>query len=70
MHHNHTKFRGAGAVGPTAIARAKGYESAEHQAKVFAAAFLIHEEDAGAMHSAEEISVEFGVSKQAADIFF
>jgi len=36
---------------------------------VFAAAFLIHEEDAAAMHSAEEISVEFGVSKQAADIF-
>jgi hypothetical protein len=70
MHHTQTKYRGAGASGPTALARSKGYESAEHQAKVFAATFLIHEEDAAAMQSAEEISVEFGVSKQAADIFY
>ena len=68
MHHSHTKYRQAGASGATALARAKGYESAEHQAKVFAAAFLIHDEDAAEMRSAEEISVEFGVSKQAAEI--
>lgn len=70
MHHDQTKYRQAGAAGATALARAKGYESAEHQAKVFAAAFLIHDEDAAEMHSAEEISVEFGVSKQAAEICF
>jgi hypothetical protein len=70
MHHTQTKYRGTGDAGPTAIALAKGYQSAEHQAKVFAVTFLIHEEDAAAMHSAEEISVEFGVSKQAADIYF
>jgi hypothetical protein len=70
MHHHQTKYREFGATGATALARDKGYASAEHQAKVFAAAFLIHEEDAAAMQSAEEISVEFGVSKQAADICF
>lgn len=70
MHHSQTKYRQSGAAGATALAHAKGYQSAEHQAKVFAATFLIHEEDAAAMHSAEEISVEFGVSKRAADIFF
>ena len=70
MHHDHTKYRQAGAAGATALAREKGCESAEHQAKVFAAAFLIHDEDAADMHSAEEISVEFGVSKRAAEICF
>ncbi len=70
LHHTQTKYRQSGAAGATPLAHAKGYESAEHQAKVFAASFLIHEEDAAVMHSAEEISVEFGVSKQAADICF
>src|ERR1700733_6828031 len=40
---------------------------AEHQAKVFASAFLIHDEDATGM-TAEEISIEFGVSLEAAKI--
>ena len=70
MHHTQTKYRVAGAAGPTMTALAKGYELAEHQAKVFAAAFLIHEEDAVSMHSAEEISVEFGVSSQVAKVCF
>ena len=70
MHHDQTKYRQTGAAGATALARDKGYESAEHQAKVFAAAFLIHDEDAAKMQNSEDISVEFGVSKRAADICF
>jgi Zn-dependent peptidase ImmA (M78 family) len=35
---------------------------------VFAAAFLIHDDDAAQMRDAEEISVEFGVSLKAAKI--
>jgi Zn-dependent peptidase ImmA (M78 family)/ribosomal protein S27E len=70
LHHSVPLFRFAGAVGATDLAQDAAYKSAEHQAKVFAAAFLIHDEDAAEMSSAEEISVEFGVSKQAAEICF
>jgi hypothetical protein len=44
------------------------YESAEHQAKVFAAALLIHPKIAENFHSDEELSVEFGVSFEAARV--
>jgi Zn-dependent peptidase ImmA (M78 family) len=44
--------------------------TAEHQAKVFASAFLIHDKQASELESAEEISAEFGVSLQAANIAF
>jgi hypothetical protein len=70
LHHSVPLFRVAGAVGATTLAQDAAYKSAEHQAKVFAAAFLIHDEDAAEMSSAEEISIEFGVSKQAAEICF
>lgn len=70
MHHDQTKHRHSGAAGPTALAKASGYESAEHQAKVFAAAFLVHDEDAAEMTTAEEISIEFLISRQAAEICF
>jgi hypothetical protein len=45
------------------------YESAEHHARVFAAAFLIHSGIARELDSDEEISVEFGVSIEAARIY-
>jgi Zn-dependent peptidase ImmA (M78 family) len=45
------------------------YESAEHQARVFGAALLIPPEFADKFHSDEEISVEFGVSIDAAKIY-
>jgi IrrE N-terminal-like domain len=48
----------------------KPFESAEHQAKVFAPAFLINDEIAERLTSAEEISVEFGVSLESATIYF
>jgi Zn-dependent peptidase ImmA (M78 family) len=46
------------------------FESAEHQAKVFAPAFLINDETAARLGSAEEISVEFGVSLESATIYY
>jgi IrrE N-terminal-like domain len=45
------------------------FESAEHQAKVFAPAFLINDEIAERLSSAEEISVEFGISLESATIY-
>ncbi len=70
LHFGTPLYRMIGAAGSTDLAKKAAYESAEHQAKVFAAAFLIHDEDAAQMHSAEEISVEFGVSLEAAKICF
>lgn len=46
------------------------YESAEHQAKVFAAALMINDSFAAALNSPEEISVGFGISIEAATIYF
>jgi uncharacterized protein DUF955 len=48
----------------------QAYESAEHQAKVFAPAFLINDEIAVRLARAEEISVEFGVSLESATIYY
>jgi hypothetical protein len=45
------------------------FKSAEHQAMVFGGAFLINEERARQLSSPEEISVQAGVSLQAARIF-
>jgi hypothetical protein len=70
MHHGTPLFRLLNASGPTSLAQEKAYESAEHQAKVFAAAFLIHDEDAAQMSDAEQISIQFGVSLEAANICF
>ena len=70
MHHGTTLFRLVSAVGSSDLADDVAYESAEHQAKVFAATFLIHEEDAARMANAEEIAVEFCVSLEAANIEF
>jgi len=46
------------------------FKSAEHQAMVFGGAFLINDELAGRLSSPEEISVQAGISLQAARIFF
>ncbi|WP_292533801.1 ImmA/IrrE family metallo-endopeptidase [Methylocystis sp.] len=46
------------------------YESAEHQAKVFAAAFLIDDDIASTLDSAEEIAIQFGVSLKCAEIYY
>ena len=44
--------------------------SAEHQVKVFAAAFLINDEVAETLHSADELAIEFGISLESATIYF
>ena len=70
LHHSVTMFRVAGTAGVSDLAREGAHTSAEHQAKVFAAAFLIHDEDAAKMLNPQEISEEFGVSLQAAEVCF
>jgi hypothetical protein len=46
------------------------FESAEHQAKVFAPAFLVDDVVARTLDSADEISVSFGISLESANIYF
>ncbi|WJR75182.1 hypothetical protein [Bradyrhizobium sp. NP1] len=46
------------------------FKSAEHQAMVFGAGFLINDETARRLASPEEVSVQAGVSLQAARIYF
>jgi hypothetical protein len=70
MHLGAPKFRAGGASGTTSFSKNNALESAEHQAKVFASAFLIHDKQAAELENAEKISEEFGVSLQAADIAF
>jgi IrrE N-terminal-like domain len=48
----------------------KPFESAEHQAKVFAPAFLINDLIAETLSSADDISIEFGISLESAKIYF
>jgi hypothetical protein len=62
--------RATGATGTTTISKINASESAEHQAKVFASAFLIDDTEAAKLKSAEEISAEFLVSREAAEICF
>src|SRR5690242_18940191 len=45
------------------------YRSAEHQAKLFSPAFLINDDLAKALTTAEELSVEFGISLECATIY-
>ncbi len=70
MHKGATKFRGSGANGATDLSKVNPLELAEHQAKVFASAFLVHDKQAAELKSADEISEEFGISLQAAQIVF
>lgn len=70
MHYGTPVFRGTGAAGTTTLSRGNAAGSAEHQAKVFASAFLIDDKVAATLGSAEEISLEFLVSVEAARICF
>ncbi len=45
-------------------------KSAEHQAKVFAPAFLINDTIAETRSSAKEIGLAFGISQESAEIYF
>lgn len=67
MHPGAPKSRAAGATGTTSLSKTNAFESAEHQAKVFASAFLIHD-DVALKLTAREIAIEFLVSSAAAEI--
>src|ERR1700730_6005062 len=62
--------RVTGIGGTTELSKARASESAEHQAKVFASAFLIDDERALELESPEDISMEFLVSFEAAEICY
>jgi hypothetical protein len=62
--------RAASAFGATTLSKANASESAEHQAKVFAAAFLIDDKRAAELSSPLEIATEFLVSLSAAEICY
>jgi hypothetical protein len=70
MHKGAPKFRGGGASGATGLSTGNALESAEHQAKVFASAFLVHDKQAAELKNAEEISTEFVIGLHAAQIVF
>jgi hypothetical protein len=50
--------------------KSKPFESAEHQVRVFAPAFLINDLIAETLRSADDISIEFGISSESAKIYF
>ncbi len=73
--------RGQGAAGkyiapknrPSTYRSAEGLpasKSAEHQAKIFAPAFLINDRIAETLSGANEIALAFGISQQSAEIYF
>jgi hypothetical protein len=62
--------RASGAAGTTTISKLNASESAEHQAKVFASAFLVDDTRAAELSAPLEIATEFLVSLSAAEICF
>ena len=62
--------RATGAVGTTTLSKLNASESAAHQAKEFASAFLIDDERAAELGSPMEIATEFLVSLSAAEICY
>ena len=70
LHSGLTLHRRVAASGATVLSKVRPSESAEHQAKVFAAAFLIQDDVAYELESPEAISLEFGVSLEAARLCF
>lgn len=62
--------RATGATGTTTISKMNASESAEHQAKVFASAFLTDDQRAAELATPTDIALEFLVSMSAAEICF
>ena len=69
LHYGDPLFRSR-RVGRASISRLRPEDSAEHQAKVFASAFLIDDAVVEELVLPEEVSVEFCVSYEAAKICF
>ncbi len=70
MHDGPPMARGLGAVGKSPVSWIKTYESAEHQAKVFGSRLLIIDELAEDAVDAEDVSTRFGISLEAAAIYY
>jgi hypothetical protein len=62
--------RSSGATGATTVSKINAAESAEHQAKVFASAFLMDDARAAELATPLEIATEFLVSLSAAEICY
>jgi hypothetical protein len=69
VHKGPPMARATGAYGVSRHRWIKPFESAEHQAKVFAAALLINDVSGEFVESAEQASVRFGISLEAAEIY-
>lgn len=70
LHYGDPLYRESGASGTMSTPRLRLEDSAEHQAKVFASAFLIDDVVVEELTSPDEVSVEFLVSYEAACICF
>jgi hypothetical protein len=70
MHEGPPMARAAGARGLSPHRWIRSFESAEHQAKVFGAALLINNVTGEDVDSAEQASVRFGISLEAAEIYY
>jgi hypothetical protein len=70
LHSGVPMYRATGASGTTELSRITAAASAEHQAKVFASAFLIHDEVVVTLRSPADVSEQFLVSLEAAEICF
>ncbi|WP_082503795.1 ImmA/IrrE family metallo-endopeptidase [Methylobacterium sp. Leaf117] len=70
MHPGMAKARRSGATGRSVANSIPAHKSAEHQAKVFASAFLIVQSYAETLGSSEEISEQFSISLEASEIAF
>ncbi len=68
MHENSEMLRVA--TGNTKHGWLRAYESGEHQAGVFATAFLVNDEIAEKALRASEISIQSGISMESAKIYF
>ncbi len=56
--------------GNTKLSWIPSFQSAEHQAMVFAAAFLINDDTAKHLTTADEVAIRFGLSLESARIYF
>jgi hypothetical protein len=57
-------------LGNTKLNWIPNFQSAEHQAMVFAAAFLINDETARHLSTADDVAIRYGLSLEAARIYF
>jgi IrrE N-terminal-like domain len=70
LHYGDALYRASAAAGVTSLSKLRPEDSAEHQAKVFASAFLVDDSVVEELSSPEDVSLEFLLSSEAAKICF